>query len=352
MDALSPVRHDVGPPVLGLRWSKEIAKRTYEKLPTEMATAAIGKNHVYIGSKGGTFYKLDAADGRVVWEADVGATSTRPALYRGRLYIGTDDGFLVAVDAANGEELWRYETQGEVLEPAVVSGDAVYFSTHANQVYALDRESGKFRWQHSAEDPENMTIAGHAGVAVAGDRVITGYANGTLVALSTETGSPLWMTSLKGDAEELVDVDATPAVIGDLVVASSVGGGVYGLDLETGLIRWRIPVEDAGRIAAHGDRIYFTAADTGIFAADLRGNILWRQGTRGAGVAAQPVVAGGYLLYSLGDSGLFIADPRTGEVLQYFEPGFGISAQPAATDRRLYVLSNSAILYAFKLRHF
>ncbi|HET6613571.1 MAG TPA: PQQ-binding-like beta-propeller repeat protein [Kofleriaceae bacterium] len=354
MDALSPVRHEVGPPVLGLRWTKIVAKQENDKLPIELATAAVGKRYIYVGSKGGTFYKLDAADGHEVWATPLGATSTQPTLYRGRLYIGTDDGYLVAVDAANGEEQWRYETQGAVLEPAVVSDDAVYFSTQANQVYALDRQSGKFRWQHSAEDPENMTVAGHAGVAVAGDRVITGYANGTLVALSTETGAPLWMTSLAGDDPDapLVDADATPVIIGDLVVAASVSGGVYGLDLQTGLVRWRIPVKNAGRVAVHGDEIFFTAADIGVFAADLRGHVRWRQGTRGAGVAAPPVWAGGYLIYSLGDTGLFVADPRTGEVLEYFEPGFGISAQAAATANRLYILSNTATLYAFSLRHF
>jgi outer membrane protein assembly factor BamB len=57
------------------------------------------------------------------------------------------------------------------------------FTNEADQVIALDAVTGAFRWQYKAETPEEYTLRGHAGVAVAGDLVFTGFANGTLVAL-------------------------------------------------------------------------------------------------------------------------------------------------------------------------
>ena len=47
-----------------------------------------------------------------------------------------------------------------------------------------------------------------------------------------------------------------------------------------------------------------------------------------------------------------IADKRSGRVLEYMDPGYGISALPTLARDHLYVVSNSAILYAMTLRHF
>lgn len=138
---------------------------------------------------------------------------------------------------------------------------------------------------------------------------------------------------------------------------------VSSLDQQTGLVRWRTPLvgsasarQDGGSGAVGGlaiddERLYVTAADLGVYALDLDGNVLWRHGTRGAGEPATPQVAGDYLIYALTDAGLYVADKRTGSVLEYFDPGDGVSADPVVIDDRdLYVMSNRGVLYAFDLR--
>ena len=96
------------------------------------------------------------------------------------------------------------------------------------------------------------------------------------------TGAVAWIKSLKGEATGFFDVDATPIVLGETVYATSSAGGAFAFDRSTGVLRWRLPLEGAGPLATDGQRLYLAAANQGVYALDLRGNIIWRQGPRGA----------------------------------------------------------------------
>jgi len=358
IDALSAMpRETPGLPVLEKRWQVVVADHEGERKPQEFSSAAVvagvgDDDRLFIGSQAGTFYALTADHGRLLWKIELGSVSSRPVVFQGRIYVGTDDGTVVCLDTFDGSVKWRYATRGAVLESPVVAGDMLLFSNEADQVYALDLETGAFRWQYKGETPEEYTLRGHAGVVYDDGLVFTGFSNGALVALRASSGSVAWLTSLKGDAERFVDVDATPVVDGDEVFASSSAGGVYAVDKVTGLVRWRAPIVGAGGIVVDGDRVYVAAAEEGIHALDRGGNIVWRQGTRGGGEPADPLIDGGYLIYTLSEDGVFIANKRTGEVVQYFQPGDGVSATPTVWKDTLFVHSNGGILYALGVEQF
>jgi outer membrane protein assembly factor BamB len=339
-------REPVGADLLELRWKRTIVDRSEEYGSQEFASPAASEDRVFVGSRGGVLYALERASGELLWKAAVGSMSAKPLVDRGRIYVGNDDGYLICIDAQDGGELWRYSTRGSILRTPVVAEDMVFFSNDSDQVYALDQAKGTFRWQYKADVPEEYTLRGHAGVAVSGGLLVTGFANGTVVALRTTTGSVAWMTSIKGGAERFVDVDARPAIVDDTVYTSSAAGGVYALDLTTGVVRWRIDVKNAGSVVVDDGQLFFAAADEGLFAADIRGNIGWRQGTRGGGEPADPLLAGDVVVFSLAADGVYLVDKRTGEVHEYFDPGYGVSATPEWTGDMMYVLSNGGVLYA------
>ena len=141
-----------------------------------------------------------------------------------------------------------------------------------------------------------------------------------------------------------------PTLADGVLYASSVAGGLYALEPADGTELWRLPVEGAGSVTPDGDRLYFAAADSGLYATDRDGHILWRQGLAGAGDPAPPVISGDYLLQSLAGKGLFVIRKHTGELLQVFDPGGGVSAQPTVLGDSLFVLSNGGTLYAFDLQ--
>ncbi len=345
-------RPELGLPILELQWRTTVVDHLEDYGTQEFAAPAVYHDRLFVASRGGVLYALDRKDGKLVWKKKVGAVSTTPLVDRGRIYLGNDDGIMLCLDTFDGSEKWRYATRGAILRTPVLADDMLAFSNDSDTVYALDVDTGKFRWQFKADMPEEFTLRGHAGVTVSGDLVITGFANGTVVALRKATGSVAWMTSIKGPDDTFVDVDSRPDVVGDTVFAASASGGVHALDRTTGLVRWRIPVEGAGTVVHDGDRLYFAAANQGLYSADLEGNVFWRQGVRGGGEPADPVVSGEYVIFALSADGVFIADKNTGKVHQYFDPGYGVSAPPAIHGDMMYVLSNGGVLYALSVARY
>ncbi|MBP6633381.1 MAG: PQQ-binding-like beta-propeller repeat protein [Kofleriaceae bacterium] len=359
VDSMAAVRPEpLGLDLLSYRWKWVSTDRRQEVRPQEFAAAAVWADTIYLGGARGEFVALRASDGQPRWSKRLGAVHAAPTVARGLLYVGTADGILVCLDALSGEERWRYASQGPIGQAPVVAGNLVLFGNEADQVFALDALTGAYKWKYKGETPEEYTLRGHAGLAVADDLAFTGFANGTLVALRLDTGSVAWSTSLREDQDRFVDIDGTPVVLGGTVYATASSGGLYALDVSTGLVRWRTPFFDAaapsttgatGALSTDGERLFVAAADLGVYALDLDGNVLWRQGTRGGGEPAAPVVWGKLVIYSLARDGMYLADRRTGEIYEFFNPGEGTAVPTVTADGQLYVLSNRGVLYAFDL---
>ncbi|MCP4448254.1 MAG: PQQ-binding-like beta-propeller repeat protein [Myxococcales bacterium] len=347
-------QEDPGIAVLSLFWRSEMADASGDASPQEFASPALRlgasshEDQLFVGSHDGWFYALNPISSELVWKVKTGSVSSRPLVHRGRIYVGTDDGFVICLDIL-GEEQWRYATRSPILGEPIIAGDALLVANEGDQVYSLDLETGKFRWLYKTDSDEEFTLRGHSGLTLDGDMVYAGFADGSVAALRTTTGSVAWLSSLRGASERFVDVDTTPIIAGDMVVAASSAGGLYALDKATGRIRWSREVSGGGGLVASDDTIFFAAAEAGIYALDFDGNIRWRQGLRGGGEPSQPALRGEYVFYGLSEAGLFVAKAATGEVVQYFDPGFGISSPVSLGRDRLYVMSNSAILYALTL---
>jgi outer membrane protein assembly factor BamB len=354
--------HDVGRPVLGFRWKRVVVNHITEHLPQEFADVAIapvgpveaseGRGAVYVGSHAGVLYALSPRDGHELWTRQVGSVSGEPVIGGDLLFVGNDDGVMTAVVPETGAVKWTYTAKGAILRPPVVIGDTLVFSTDLDKVIALDRGTGKWRWQYERDTPEEFTIRGHAGVAVADGKVFAGFADGHVVALSLTGGEITWVRSLAGESRQFVDVDTTPVVRAGVVYAASSSGGLYALSEADGTERWHVAMTGADQLVLDEGRIFAVAAEEGLYALDLGGHVLWRQGMSKAGDPARPVVDGDYIFLSTSDYGLYIIDKRDGHLLQSFDPGPGISARPAIANDQLYVMSNGGVLYAMNVRRF
>jgi outer membrane protein assembly factor BamB len=353
---------DVGRPVLSRRWEQVVVDHSRTHNPQEMATAGLsfagaaeageGRGVIYLGSHESGVQARAASDGRLIWERPVGPTSGVPLVTADTVYVGTDDGTMAALDPASGAVRWRHDAHGGLLRPPVASGDLWLFTSQSDRIVAVDRATGKFRWQYERDMPEEFTVRGHAGVAVDGEVVYTGFADGHLVALSVATGDVLWIRSLAADARQFVDVDTTPVVKDGVVYAASVSGGVWGISKADGTERWRARVIGVTQLVLDDGRLYVASAETGLAALDLEGNVLWQQGFSRSGDPSQPVIDGTYLFLSMSERGMYIIDKRDGRLLQSFEPGPGITAAPAIAFGQLYVMSNGGILYALNLHRY
>ena len=127
----------------------------------------------------------------------------------------------------------------------IITADAVYLQDISSNVMAVDRVTGKVKWEHKFDKP----TTGPNGVAIGGGMVVGGTATSAF-ALDASTGEVKWEKKIIRQSSE--GVDMAPLIWNDTVIISSVpgaslanfygGGGkgiVYALDLATGAEKWQ-----------------------------------------------------------------------------------------------------------------
>ncbi len=144
--------------------------------------------------------------------------------------------------------LGSLETQEST--PLVV-GDTMYVttSTGPRYVFALDAKTGKTKWAHQPEMPNDYfaTVCcglDNRGVAYANGKVFFGRLDAKLVALDAETGKKLWTTTVENYRNGHA-ITSPPLIVNNLVV-TGIAGGEYGIrgfiaayDQETGEEVWK-----------------------------------------------------------------------------------------------------------------
>ena len=151
------------------------------------------------------------------------------------------------ITAANVQALrpvWRFALTGPPGATGIFSaspvadGDTIYVQDLRSNVFALDPKTGKVRWAHHYNAPNE----GPNGIAVDGGRVY-GATDTDAFALAAGNGRELWRRHLTNAQEQFVDVAPVPwedfVFIGTAGYAPGGRGKIYGLDAATGVVRWR-----------------------------------------------------------------------------------------------------------------
>lgn len=163
------------------------------------SSPAVAGNRVVIGSRDGNIYCLDRSTGRKVWNTKTGGwVSSSPAvdLERNRTYVGSYDGNLYALNLNDGRVVWRFKTDWWVLSSPRVADGVVYFGSFDQHIYALDADRGRLLWKFKTD---NAVVASPV---VTNDRMIIGSCDGYLYCFGPQG------TVEKGDT---TPVDQPPA---------------------------------------------------------------------------------------------------------------------------------------------
>jgi outer membrane protein assembly factor BamB len=337
-------------------------------------------DRVFVGSADHGLYALRAGEGSTIWRFEtLGVVQSEP-LYDGDLdyvYFGSHDGAMYCVKAMSGELVYRFDTGAEVARKPVRAGETLYVANAADFLFALDRRTGKPKWQVHRTPALGMEISGYAGPAYdrVNDLVFMAYSDGHVIAYGAHDGAEKWTPvdlsaeaeGAGGEAPRYLDVDTTPVLDdhpqGRVVYVSSYAGGVYALDATSGARVWSndksVGVTDlvlfhdrAHRPNASGpeadgptvpDRkvLLASSATTGLQGLDpYTGRVLWRNKVPEGGITAPVPVAGAILVGST-RYGLFLLSPRNGRVIDGIDLGSGFAQTPAAYAGRAYAMTNA-----------
>lgn len=336
---------------------------------------------VFVGSSDHGLYALRAFDGGDLWRFETAGMVQSEPLYDPELdvvYFGSNDGALYAVRAENGTLVWRFDTGSEVGKRPALQGETLVFVTASDQVFAIDRTTGKLKWQTRRTPALGMEIAGYAGPAVDGHTAFVAFSDGHVTAYDLATGSEKWNVDLSAEAEQAhpnevlrhLDVDTTPIIVpgdsGPLVVVASYDGGVYALDEGSGTRVWANTIatgvhglfhwhqrahaphpkgpDRGGPVVPARDLVFASSSGTGLWALDpATGHKVWRIAVPEGGITA-PVAVAGAIAIGTTHYGLFLVSPIDGRVIDGINLESGFAMRPAAFGNRLYAMSNAGTL--------
>ncbi|MGW2745961.1 serine/threonine-protein kinase [Streptomyces sp. NPDC001450] len=295
-------------------WRHSVATLTTSEPP--VVSAGLVQPYTSGGSR---LAALAPASGKEVWERRLPPDTT--IRYAGGMALLTRaDGTVTGVDAATGEAKWQRGFPGQGA-PAFLSfpGDSSAYAARTSgdgsttRVTAMDPRTGHVRWD----------------VQLAGALRPFGAQGGSVFFLSVD--------SVYGQTKEVVRYttasretrrvrlpvaldDAQATVRGSLVYLLATGGSLVAVDLDTQKQLWRLEtsVTRGSAPVTDGERVYFSAGDGRLLAADaaegrLVGQTEARLGSHSARVAGAPpapVVVGRHLCATAPDGTVFALDAR------------------------------------------
>ncbi len=174
------------------------------------------------------------------------SSENQPTVSNGRLYISSRAGIVYALDAESGCIHWSFEAAAGIRSAIVVTGKKIVFGDFQAAVYALDANNGELIWKKTVDYQATARVSGN--ITVYADRVFVPVSGmqetygahkklpcclfrGSVVALDLGTGQQIWKTYM---------IDTSPTEIGTTIL----GIKRYG---PSGVAVWSVPTIDARR---------------------------------------------------------------------------------------------------------
>ncbi len=181
-----------------------------------------------------------------------------PAISEGTVFIPTYKGVLYAVDLDTGEFKWRFDTADDdpLVGPVTASAGTVYFGDNEGRVHALDTASGEERWHFDTDDKV------WSAPIRSGDTLFVTSLDGRLYALSAASGDEQW------SFQTSAGIAATPVVndAAGLVYIAGLDSELRAVDIRTQEERWSLE---------GGNQFWATPllSEGVLYAADTDGNV-------------------------------------------------------------------------------
>lgn len=351
----------VSPPAyFDVQWWHSLVKPTLlEYQPSETATPAIDPDteRIVVCTKDSMLRSLSPVDGRIEWEKALhGRCFAGSTIVDGVVYVPGGDATLYALRARTGEEIWTYLSGEELVTVPVIAGDLVLVASQSETLFAVDRATGKWKWQYRRDAPPGFTVRGTATPVVKNDIVYMGFADGYVVALALNDGAQKWERNLTtSGGTQFLDADATPVIDANgNLFAASYKDGVYGLKADTGDLEWTTARLGTSSVLQSGETLIVGGEGklAALFA--QTGKEMWTLdltlGKKGAVTAGRPPLMLRGMVVVPTSGALMFVDPMKGKAKLAWNPGKGVTATPALFHGRMYVLSNLGTVFALQLR--
>ncbi|RED11314.1 outer membrane protein assembly factor BamB family protein [Pontivivens insulae] len=303
------------------RWAQSLVPLGEQAQDGFGGGVSLGNNSVFAATGFGEVFALDASDGSILWQANVGApVRSAPTFANGRVFVVGRDDTATAFNADTGTVEWR--VQGARGDTGVLGGGQV---------------------------------------AVFEGLAVLPFSSGEILAVGARNGRRAWATALtqgrRGLARSSIgDITGDPVVVGTSVYAANQSGSLVSINGLSGTRNWTHPDGAVDAPLVVGDSVWFVSDQAELIRLDAaNGNPIWSvqlpaRNPRDEDVSAfyaGPVLAGGRLVVAT-DTGLSFFSPTDGSSLGAVSLPDGAASAPAVAGGRLYVQSGTGSLHAFE----
>jgi outer membrane protein assembly factor BamB len=280
-----------------------------------------------------------------------------PVIAYSRIYIVNNSGTVFALHQGNGKVLWKYRSHRcSAASPAV--GNHLVFVSLLNQppcnashgvdgkVIAFDAGTGRIRWQRTIGPSESSPL-------FADGLVIVGDWSHDVYAFTAASGNLRWHFKAGGLVKGAISQS------GNRVFFGAYDTHVYALDLHTGKQLWRASSQPrigrtgtfyADPAIAYG-RVYIGATDGKMYSfGAATGKLRWSNGT-GDFIYSSAAVWRGNVLVGSYDGNFYSFDAATGDIRWRFHAGAKISGSASVIDGVVYFSTLSGRTFGLNARN-
>ncbi len=216
---------------------------------------------------GRNLHLIDASTGAAVWEQNLGEQPFDPIYENGVVYLGTRGyinntdvlgaGHAMAIDVTSGRILWKHPIPdapdttwlGGAVGRGALTEDLFIVAGRNGRIYALERATGRLRWETRGSGPYD------AAITIVGNVAVTGGDARFLEAFDVRDGHRVWTKNMGGSTSYITQGPGFALIP---------NGRVYILG-ENGETRWEFGGQDRGLpgfdspATYYGGRVYVGA---------------------------------------------------------------------------------------------
>lgn len=325
------------------------------------SSPAVVDGTVYVGSRDGRLYALDAATGALRWEYRTESwVESSPAVVDGTVYFGSQDGMLRALDAATGALVWEFDAGFGVDSAPAVAGGIVYFGADRG-LFAVEAASGEQRWSLELPFRAGSPVVAN-GIAYVGSvqgfdarrgwRRLRFRAYGQ-VASSVAVADTTVYAVTTGGRVVAIDGRARTAPLEHRVKQYTIQLWAMGLwprpRPQSGTL-WALRLDQGGAFTSPvvADGTMYVAGERGLVALDLVARELLWTFPAGSAFRSSPALAGDALYLGNVDGSVYAVDAGSGTERWRVRTGGRVTGSPAVVDGVLYVGSHDGKVYAIE----
>ena len=305
-----------------------------------------------VASSGGTLLGLEAATGRQLWSASVGAELSAGVGSDGRFHaVVTMDNKLVVFDG--GKEIWRDQLKSRVSTAPLVAGERVFVMGVDRAVHAYDVLDGKRLW--SLQRPGEALTLLNIGVLMAYKDTLIAGQGPRVAGIDPTRGTVRWEVPLgtprgANEVERLADLVGPAVRAGNRLCARSFQVAVGCADAESGRLLWSRSTGGINAIGGDDETVFGADASDRIVAwRTANGETLWTSERMLFRGLSAPASVGPTVVFGDFEDYVHFLDRKDGQpLLRLSTDGSPVVGRPALSGNTLLVVTRKGGLFAFR----